>query len=77
MVLQEGMTLAGIGVAIGVIGALALGSLVASLLFGVGARDPLTLVGGSLIFLVVAALATWIPATRAAAVPPAVALRAE
>jgi predicted permease len=77
MVLGEGMRLAALGVAIGLAGSLALGRVVASLLFGVSPYDPLTLVGGSVVFLAVAALATVIPSSRAAAIPPAVALRTE
>jgi ABC-type antimicrobial peptide transport system permease subunit len=77
MVLGQGMKLAGIGVAIGVLGALLLGRVVASLLFDVSPYDAITLVSGSVIFLAVAALATWVPSSRAAAIPPAVALRAE
>jgi len=77
MVLGEGMRLALIGVVIGLAGALALGRVVASLLFGVSPYDAVTLAAGSVIFLVVAALATVIPARRASAIPPAVALRAQ
>lgn len=77
MVLGQGIRLAALGVAIGLAGSLALGRLIASLLFGVSAYDPITLAAGSVTFLVVAALATAIPSHRAAAVPPAVALRTE
>ncbi|MGD2047366.1 MAG: FtsX-like permease family protein, partial [Gemmatimonadota bacterium] len=75
MVLGEGMKLALVGVVLGLVGAVALGRVVASLLFGVSPYDGVTLVVGSAIFLVVAALATTIPSRRAAAIPPAVALR--
>jgi predicted permease len=75
MVLMEGMKLAVIGVVIGLLAAVALGRLLTSLLYGVTSFDPLTLVGGSVIFLTVAALASIIPAHRAASTPPAASLQ--
>ena len=75
MILIQGMKLAGAGVAIGLLAATAMGRLLTSLLFGVTPFDPLTFVGGSAIFLVVAALAAIIPALRASRIPPAVALQ--
>ena len=75
MILMQGLRLAGAGVAIGLLAAAALGRLLTSLLYGVSSFDPLTFVGGSLIFLAVAALAALIPAVRAARIPPAVALQ--
>jgi putative ABC transport system permease protein len=76
-ILSQGLKLAGIGVAIGVAGALALSQLVASLLFGVSATDPLTLAGAVAVLLLVAAAACYIPARRAMRVDPMVALRYE
>jgi predicted permease len=76
-VLGEGMRLAGIGVALGIVLALAMGRLIASLLYGVSPYDAVTMVGGLLLFLLVAALASTIPAVRASRIPPAVALRGE
>ena len=75
MVLLEGMKLAATGVVIGLLAAVALGRLLTSLLYGVTSFDPLTLVGGSVIFLAVAALASIIPAKRAAGTEPAAALQ--
>jgi predicted permease len=77
MVLREAAGLAGIGVAVGLGGALALGRLMESQLHGVSARDPLSLIvaGGSLVIATVFA-AAW-PAWRAARVNPLIALRAE
>ena len=75
MILLQGMRLAGAGVVIGVMAALAMGRLLTSLLYGVSPFDPLTLVAGSLIFLAVAAVAAIIPALRASRTPPAVALQ--
>ncbi len=75
MVLMEGMKLAVTGIVIGLLAAVVVGRLLTSLLYGVTSFDPLTLVGGSLIFLTVAALASIIPAQRAAGTPPAAALQ--
>jgi putative ABC transport system permease protein len=77
MILGQGMALAGVGVALGLLGAVALGGVMGSLLYGVDALDPLTLVGVSAVFLLVAAASSLIPAERAARTPPAVALRAD
>ena len=77
IILSQGMTLAAMGIGVGLVGAALLGRVLSSLLFGVSPLDPVTLLGGSLIFLVTAVLATLIPAERAARTPPAVALRGE
>ena len=74
-VLGRGMALAGIGVAIGAAAAFAATRLVASQLYGVGAADPATYVGVSLLLGGVALLASLLPARRAARVEPMVALR--
>ena len=75
MIFMQGMKLAGAGIVIGLLAAAAMGRLLTSLLYGVSAFDPLTLVGGSVVFLIAAALAGLIPAQRAARTLPAVALR--
>ena len=72
-----GLRLAAAGAAIGVAGALLLTRLMASLLFGVGPRDPSTLAGVVGILALVAALASWIPARFASRISPISALRAE
>jgi putative ABC transport system permease protein len=77
LVLLRGVLLAGTGVAIGALGALALGRTVAVLLYEVPPHDPLTLAAGAFVLLVVAAIASVIPARRATRVDPVVALRAE
>jgi hypothetical protein len=75
MILRQGMVIAGAGVLVGLAGAVALGRLLGSLLYGVSPLDPVTLVAGSLLFLAVSALAAAVPAHRAARTPPAVALQ--
>ena len=75
MILIHGMKLAAVGVVIGLLAAAAMGRLLTSLLYGVSPFDTLTFLGGSLIFLAVAALAAVIPALRASRIPPAVALQ--
>ncbi len=77
LVLGQGMKLAGLGVVIGLIGALAASHALTTLLFGVSERDPVTYIGVTAALLAVAALACWIPARRAAQVDPAITLRAE
>jgi putative ABC transport system permease protein len=77
VILSQGMMLAVIGVAVGLAGAVALGGVMSSLVYGVSPADPMTLVAVSLVFLAVAAGASLIPAARAARTPPAVALRAD
>jgi predicted permease len=77
LIIRQGVALAAVGIVLGLIGAAAAGGVMSSLLFGVSALDPLTLVGVSVIFLAVAAAACAIPAERAARISPAVALRAD
>jgi putative ABC transport system permease protein len=77
LVLLQGMSPVVLGWAAGVIAALAAGGLIRGLLFGVTAQDPLTIAGVTLVVLVTAALACYIPARRAVKVDPMVALRYE
>ena len=76
MVLSQGMWLAGIGMLIGLIAAVALGRVMVAQLYGVSPVDPATLVAATVIFLVVAVLASLLPAARAAGPAPVDALRA-
>jgi predicted permease len=77
MVLSEGGVLLGVGLAVGVVGALMASRLMRGLLFGVAPHDPATLAGVTVIIAAVGVAACWLPAARAARVDPAVALRAE
>lgn len=77
MVLRQGTKLAVIGVAIGIGASLGLSHLMTHLLFGVSAHDPFTFAAVSSLLILVALLACYIPARRAAKVDPMVALRYE
>ena len=77
LVLGHGARLAFIGVVLGVVGSLAASSLLSSLLFGVSAKDPITLVIVSSVLTAVALLACYLPARRAMKVDPLIALRYE
>jgi putative ABC transport system permease protein len=76
-VLGQGLTLAALGVTIGIAGALALTGLVKSLLFGVKPTDPLTFAAVAIVLAAAAAVASYLPARRAAAIDPIEALRTE
>jgi len=77
MVVASGARMVMIGAVAGMAAALALSGLMKSLLFGIGPRDPLTFIATPLIFVVVALVAAYVPARRAARVSPMEALRAE
>lgn len=74
---RHGVILACVGVAIGAGAAIALTQLMSSLLFGVSPIDPLTYVAVAGLLMLAAALASYVPAHRASAVPPSEALAAE
>jgi ABC-type antimicrobial peptide transport system permease subunit len=77
MVVRQGLMLAGGGVLVGLAASAALSSVMASILYGVSATDPLTYISVAGALVVVSLAASWIPASRAAGVDPSRALRSE
>jgi putative ABC transport system permease protein len=77
LIVTEGMTVALLGVGVGIVGALALGRVLASLVFGVRVYDPATFTIAAITLTVVALAASVVPALRASRVDPMVALRHE
>jgi ABC-type antimicrobial peptide transport system permease subunit len=77
LVLGEGMWLAAGGVAIGMIAARALTSLVVSLLYGVESTDLVSFAAAGVVLLLVAMVASYVPARRASRIDPLIALRTE
>ena len=77
MIFQQAMTLIGIGIALGLGATFALTRFLESQLFGITARDPVTLIAVPLLLAFVAFLACYVPARRATKVDPMVALRYE
>ena len=77
LVLDRGVLLTAIGLVLGIAGALGLTRLMANLLYGIGARDPMTMVSVAVVLATVAVVASYVPARRATKVDPIVALRYE
>jgi putative ABC transport system permease protein len=76
MILKQGLRLTGIGLILGLLGAIVLSNSMADLLFGISTWDIVTYVLVGLVLMVVAVFACWLPAKRASAVSPSVAFRA-
>lgn len=74
---RQGLGVAALGIAVGLVGAAAFSRLLASLLFEVSPTDPMVFAASAIFLFVVSAAASWIPARRAAAVDPVTALRAD
>jgi ABC-type antimicrobial peptide transport system permease subunit len=77
LVIGQAMAQAGIGLVLGVAGALLLGGQIRAQLFGVAPGDPTTLIATVGLLALVALFASWLPARRAAAVDPTTAMRVE
>ena len=77
MTVQQGLKLVGAGMVLGLAAAFLLTRVMATLLYGISATDPITFIGISMVLLAVAILASYIPALRATRVDPIVALRAQ
>jgi predicted permease len=77
LIMRQGLTLVLVGAGIGLLGAIGASRFLASVLYGANALDPATFVVVPVILIAVAALATFVPARRAALVDPAITIRAE
>jgi ABC-type antimicrobial peptide transport system permease subunit len=77
LVIGSGLVLTGTGIAIGLAGSIAATRLLATLLYQTSTTDPLTFILSAILFTIVAALASYVPARRATRIDPTDALRAE
>ncbi len=77
LVIRQGITLTFIGITAGLLGAVAASRIVVSLLYGVSRFDPVTYLSVIVVLTIVSAIASWVPAWRAARVDPASSLRSE
>jgi ABC-type antimicrobial peptide transport system permease subunit len=77
MFVLHGLALSAVGAVVGVVAAMALARLMSSLLFGIGPMDPAAYVAALVVIILAAALASYVPARRAATIDPIETLRAE
>jgi ABC-type antimicrobial peptide transport system permease subunit len=77
LLVGQGLRLAAIGIAIGLLAALGLTRIMTTMLVGIKPTDPPTFAGITILFFVVAAIASWVPAIRAAGLDANAALREE
>src|ERR1700751_2761542 len=76
LIFRQGMSIVAVGIALGLVGALAAGQMLRGMLFGVGIADPVSMFGATVILMAVAVLACSLPAYRASKLDPLPALRA-
>src|SRR5262249_53981873 len=77
LIVSEGIAIGLVGIAVGLVGALVGTHVMSTMLVGVSPRDPITFAAGALVLLLMAVVASFVPALRAARVEPVAALRAE
>jgi predicted permease len=77
LIVRQGMTLTGLGIVIGLSGAVVASQAIVTMLFGVSRLDPITYLGVIVLLAGVSVIACWVPAWRAARVDPSITLRAE
>jgi len=77
LIVGQGLSIAAVGVVVGLVGALGISRVIASLLYNVTSTDPLSFGGVSVFLAAIAVLASYLPARRAMKVDPIVALRAD
>ena len=77
LVIRQGMTLTGIGILLGLLGAVLASQMIVSLLYGVSRFDPITYLFVIALLAAVSGIACWVPAWRAAQVDPSITLRSE
>jgi ABC-type antimicrobial peptide transport system permease subunit len=77
MILRQGTAVTGIGAVVGLLVSFAGSRLIASLLYGIGPRDPIVFTATTTLLLMVATLACWLPARSAARLSPVEALRTD
>jgi ABC-type antimicrobial peptide transport system permease subunit len=77
MILRQGLAKAGLGLAVGLVGAVFFTRLLRNMLFDISPTDPVAYGAVTALLLLVALAASWLPARRAAKVDPVIALRAE
>ena len=77
MTVRQGLKLVGAGMILGLAAAFLLTRVMATLLYGISATDPITFIGISAVLLAVAVLASYVPALRATKIDPITALRAQ
>jgi ABC-type antimicrobial peptide transport system permease subunit len=76
LIIRQGMTLTGVGVVIGLGGAITASRAIVSMLYGISRFDPITYLGVIALLIIVSGLACWVPAWRAAKVDPSITFRA-